>query len=104
MENLIDDLLGKTPENVKKFVAKSMDIVDQITAILKSKNISQRDFAKLLKKNESEISKWLSGTHNFTLETISKIEAALDEDIIITPLYLDEYTGMFCPEKTTFSV
>ena len=34
-------------------------------------------------KRESEISKWLTGRHNFTTNTISGISMALGEPIII---------------------
>jgi len=36
-------------------------------------------------KKESEISKWLSGTHNFTIETIAKIQGELKEVLIVIP-------------------
>ena len=38
--------------------------------------------AAMIGKKESEISKWLKGTHNFTLRTIAKISAVLEEPII----------------------
>lgn len=44
--------------------------------------MDQKDLARLMRKNESEISKWLSGTHNFTLRTIASISEALGEDIL----------------------
>ncbi|MCI5451072.1 helix-turn-helix transcriptional regulator, partial [bacterium] len=40
-------------------------------------NLTQKDFAQKLHKRESEISKWLTGRHNFTMQTIAKIETAL---------------------------
>ncbi len=36
----------------------------------------------MLDKNESEISKWMRGTHNFTIETISQIENVLGVHIL----------------------
>ncbi len=36
----------------------------------------------MLGKNESEISKWMRGTHNFTIDTISSIEEALGMPIL----------------------
>ena len=42
-----------------------------------SKNLTQKDFAHLLHKRDSEVSKWLTGRHNFTMQTIAKIETAL---------------------------
>lgn len=60
----------------------SFEIVDKIHHILESKGMSQKDLAVLLGKNESEISKWMRGTHNFTISTIIKIELALDCKIL----------------------
>jgi transcriptional regulator with XRE-family HTH domain len=45
------------------------------------KGISQRQLAELLGKRESEVSKWMRGTHNFTIKTIAKLEAVLGEPI-----------------------
>ena len=49
---------------------------------MKEKNLSQKDLAHLLNKRESEISKWLTGRHNFTTQTIARIQAALHCDLI----------------------
>lgn len=86
MSKLFDKAFNKVSPEIKRFVENSFEIADQIHAILESKNKSQRELAELLKKSESEVSKWLTGTHNFTLKSISKIEIALGEKIIITPL------------------
>jgi transcriptional regulator with XRE-family HTH domain len=41
--------------------------------------------AQKLGKTESEVSKWLSGTHNLTLKSIAKIEIALDANLLDVP-------------------
>lgn len=46
------------------------------------KGYKQKDLAEKLGKKESEISKWMRGTHNFTIETLSFIETALGEPIL----------------------
>jgi transcriptional regulator with XRE-family HTH domain len=43
----------------------------------KAKGWSQHEFAEQMGKNPSEISKWLSGTHNFTSDTLWDIEEKL---------------------------
>ena len=70
------------PKEIADFVNKSFDIVDRIHEILETKGLEQKDLAKLLGKNESEISKWMTGTHNFTIKTITKIENVLDASIL----------------------
>lgn len=66
-------------------IISSENIANQILKILSEKQLLQKDFALLLGKSEAEISRWLSGSHNFTIKTISKIELALQESIILIP-------------------
>jgi transcriptional regulator with XRE-family HTH domain len=70
---------------VVRYVEHSMNIAKQIMLILEKRGTNQSFLANKLGKSESEISKWLQGTHNFTLKTISKIEDVLNESIIICP-------------------
>jgi transcriptional regulator with XRE-family HTH domain len=71
-----------TPE-IKMKVDFAIDIANRIFDILEMKGLKQKDLAKMLGKSEAEISKWLQGTHNFTVETILKIQAKLGEDILM---------------------
>lgn len=61
----------------------SFQIADRIDALLKQKGISQKELAKLTQTSEAAVSRWLSGTHNFTLSTLAKISAVLGEKIIV---------------------
>ena len=66
----------------RKSVELSFQIVDRIHEILEEKNLKQKDLAALLGKKEAEISKWMRGTHNFTIDTLVSIETALDAPIL----------------------
>lgn len=70
-----------SPE-VRRRIDLSFLIVDRIHAILEEKGLKQKDLALMLGKSESEISKWMRGTHNFTIETISSIENVLGIPIL----------------------
>ena len=63
-------------------VALSFRIVDKIHEILEEKELKQKDLAERLGKSEAEISKWMRGTHNFTIDTLVSIEAALGAPIL----------------------
>lgn len=41
-------------------------------------NMQKKDLAFIMGSQPSEVSKWVSGNHNFTLETLVKIEKALN--------------------------
>ncbi|UII19274.1 helix-turn-helix domain-containing protein [Fulvivirga ligni] len=80
MSEIFDSI--EVSDEVKRFVDHSFDISDQIYNILEKQGKTQRDLARMLGKKESEVSKWMQGTHNFTLKSIAKIEAVLGESII----------------------
>ena len=67
---------------VRQSVDLSFQIVDRIHDILVQKNMRQKDLAMLLGKKEAEISKWMRGTHNFTIGTLVSIEEALKTPIV----------------------
>lgn len=69
-------------DEARKSVSMSFAIVDRIHEILTTKGWKQKDLADKLGKSEAEISKWMRGTHNFTIDTIVAIEAALGESIL----------------------
>ncbi len=69
-----------TPE-IKRSMDYSIFVANRIFDILEKQGKSQRDLANALGKSETEISKWLQGTHTFTTKTIAKIDIALGESI-----------------------
>lgn len=80
--SIIEERRRKVNPEVRRIVNLSFEIVDRIHTILNEKGLKQKDLAERLGKNESEISKWMRGTHNFTIDTLVSIEDALGEPII----------------------
>lgn len=78
-------ILEKTPEDVRIFARLYGDLVVKINGILREKGYSQKLLAEKLDKRPSEIHKWLSGEHNFTLRSIAKLEAELGETLLEVP-------------------
>jgi len=56
---------------------KRMMLAAKIQDAIKAKNISYKAFAELMDQHDSVISKWVSGTHNFTTDTLFDIEDKL---------------------------
>ena len=79
---ILDEIRGHISPDVKKQLEISVSLANRIYDILEAKDMNQKDLAKLLGKTETEVSRWLSGTHNLTIATIAKISVALGEDII----------------------
>jgi transcriptional regulator with XRE-family HTH domain len=74
-------LKGIAPEEASR-IEKRMLLAARIDDATKAKGWKQKDLAKALKKLPSEISKWLSGTHNFTTDTLFDIDSVLGKDLL----------------------
>lgn len=62
----------------KEKVRAKMQLAVRLDELIKAAGLSKGEFAARLGKNPSEISKWLSGTHNFTLDTLAEISNAFN--------------------------
>lgn len=74
---LFRDCLAAIPAEQKAEFDLSFGIAERLSEILQEKGLTKKDFARLLHKRDSEISKWLTGRHNFTTQTIARIQTAL---------------------------
>ena len=101
---IMDEIRSSISPEMKLQMELSVAIANRIYEILEAKGMSQKDFAHLMGKTETEVSRWLSGTHNLTMATICKISAALGEDVIkvanytVAPVY--ELEPMVAAEPT----
>ena len=79
---LLDNLLAEiTPEQQAR-TDRKMRIACIIDDAMKAKGLGKKQFADKVGRKLSEITKWLSGTHNFTIETLSDIENVLEIRIL----------------------
>lgn len=76
--------LKKVSRFVHAFNRLSMGIAASISDAYKANGLNQKRLAELFGKKESEISKWLSGKHNFTIKTVALIEDKLKTQILYT--------------------
>ena len=79
---LFQSCLSDVTNDVKAEVDLSFAIVDRIDLLLKEKGMTQRELAEALGKKEAEVSRWMRGTHNFTIITLAKISNVLGTQII----------------------
>ena len=80
---IMDEIRSSISPEMKLQMELSVAIANRIYDILEAKGMTQKEFAHLMGKTETEVSRWLSGTHNLTMATICKISAALGEDVIM---------------------
>ncbi len=79
---IIDEVLNSVSSKEAKKVEKNMVLASKIYDAMKAKGWNKTDLAEALDKNNSVITKWLSGTHNFTTNTLYDIEEVLGISII----------------------
>ncbi len=79
---LLDDILSQISPAEQLKTDKRMLLAAQIDDAITAKDWKKKDLAVALGKRPSEISKWLSGTHNFTTDTLFDLERVLDIEIV----------------------
>ena len=79
--NLLKNLLDEMKDIEKVQVETKFNLANALDSLLKNKGISKSEFAARMGKSPSEISKWMSGKHNFTIDTLLEIAHALKVDI-----------------------
>ena len=78
----LQDLLGEIPMDVQMRTKLSVAIANRIEALMRAEGLSKKQFADALGRRPSEITKWLSGEHNFTIATLARLSAFFGESII----------------------
>lgn len=77
------DFLGNKEKSVKQIYAiKSMALTEYINNFVEDKDFKQSEVAEKLDMFESQLSRWLSGVHNMTLQSIMKLESACSIEIL----------------------
>ncbi len=89
-------VLGRMLANIDELsLAKTrnrMIMAAKIADAMRSNNMNQKQFAKEMGKTESEISDWLSGDRNFTLDTLTEIEHMLNVSLVDTESFKYAYS------------
>jgi ribosome-binding protein aMBF1 (putative translation factor) len=75
--NLLDSIMKEISADEQEKTDKKMLLAARIDDAIKAKGWKKKDFATAMNKKPSEISKWLSGTHNFNSDTLFDIEPIL---------------------------
>ncbi|MBR1627607.1 MAG: helix-turn-helix transcriptional regulator [Bacteroidales bacterium] len=75
IENTYKKIVDSVPDSINQEVEWEIAVSNKIAVLMQSKGLSKKEFAEQMGKNPSEITKWLSGQHNFTLRTIAEISA-----------------------------
>ena len=78
----LEEMLGSIPEPIMKETELSFEISDRICELMNERGLSKKQFADALGRRPSEITKWLSGQHNFTIATLGMLSAFFGQPIV----------------------
>lgn len=81
--NLIEELLNSISPEESLRIENRMLMAAKIDDAIKAKGWKKKDLMKALgKTNQSEVTKWLSGTHNFTQDLLTDLGRVLDVNFL----------------------
>ena len=81
-----DRIAARAPKQTKQFTTKMLDVADRIHALTEAKEMSSKDLALALNKEEAEVNLWLTGRHDLELMMIIRLEEVLGQDILVVPV------------------
>jgi DNA-binding transcriptional regulator YiaG len=81
---VLDEFVALEDTELTASLEKKMLLAAKIHEALQAQKIGNRAFAERLNVSPSLVTKWLSGQHNFTVDTLVKIERVLAIELLTT--------------------
>ena len=75
---VIQELLKEITPAEKLKTKTKMLLAARLSDLITARGWNKGEFAEKTNRNASEITKWLSGTHNFTVDTLAEIACVLN--------------------------
>lgn len=82
IRNRYREMVARVPQEMKEEINLSFAISNKIDALMQERGLSKKEFADQLGKRPSEITRWLSGQHNFTVSTLAMLSAFFGKSIL----------------------
>lgn len=76
------DLLGDITPEERAEARLSFQISNRLDALMHEKGLSKKQLADAIGKRPSEVTRWLSGEHNFTIATLSRLSIFFGQPIV----------------------
>lgn len=76
------ELLGNIKPEERAEARLSFLISNRLDALMQEKGLTKKQLADAIGKRPSEITRWLSGEHNFTISTLAMLSTFFGQPII----------------------
>lgn len=78
----LQEIFDEIPREKREETRLSFAISNRIDTLMRQRGLNRKQLAEALGKRPNEISRWLSGEHNFTLATIAKLSTFFGNPIV----------------------
>jgi len=75
-------MLSAVSPDIQQEVDMEVAISNRISELMTQRGLTKQEFAHALGKRPSEVTKWLTGQHNFTIRTLSALSAFFGEPLV----------------------
>ena len=99
---IIEEILNSIPPVEREKTKSRMIIAARIDDYMIQAGLSKMELSRRLNKRPSEITRWLSGTHNFTTDTLTEI--AFELNVTIADLHKSKAELVKQREETVYQV
>lgn len=82
IKNKYMDMVRQVPDEIQEEINLTFAISNKIDELMRERGLSKKQFADQIGRRPSEITRWLSGQHNFTVSTIAMLSAFFGKSII----------------------
>jgi len=78
----LEEIFNEIPKAKREETRLSFAISNRLDVLMKEKGLNRKQFAEAVGKRPNEVTRWLSGEHNFTIATLGMLSAFFGQPII----------------------
>lgn len=78
----LQELFDEIPREKREETRLSFAISNRLDSLMKERGLNRKQLAEALGKRPNEITRWLSGEHNFTISTLAMLSTFFGQPIV----------------------
>lgn len=78
----LEEIFNEIPLAKREETRLSFAISNRLDALMKEKGLNRKQLAEAVGKRPNEVTRWLSGEHNFTIATLAMLSTFFGQPIV----------------------
>ena len=78
----LEEIFSEIPQAKREETRLSFAISNRLDALMKERGMNRKQLADAVGKRPNEVTRWLSGEHNFTIATLGMLSAFFGKPIV----------------------